>query len=140
MKRLFLWALAIAFSILVLCAGVAWFGWFISHPRMQKTTEPVTREMALKYLGPKFLPASAHNIHYYRWYLETSPGFEDYIRFEAPVRDCHTLAQTLLGETRFESAIHPSLPRDPDLPDWFDPNHIAKGVVGGKGYDGQPQI
>ena len=137
MKRI---AGIVASFILLLAAAAIGFCWWIFHARVERTSGPVTREVALRCLDPDLLPASAHAIQYYCWFLEVSPGFEDWIRFEASSEDCHALARRLLGTTRFEPVIHPPLPNDSDRPAWFDPNPISEGITGGKGYDGEPQV
>jgi len=133
-------AVIVASFILLLAAAVIGFYWWIFHPRVEKTSGPVTREVALRYLSPDWLPASAYDIQYYSWFLEVSPGFEEWIRFEASLRDSHALAHRLLGKTWLEPVSHPPLPDDTDRPAWFDPNHISEGIAGGKGYDGEPQV
>jgi len=111
-----------------------------ANVHISETSQPVTREEALKHLKPSSLPASARDIQYYLMFMQVTPGFTQCVRFEAPVDDCKTLAHDLLGLALLVPVSHPSRPRSSDVPAWFEPNNITKGIMGGKGYDGQPKI
>jgi len=147
--------------VLITGAAVTGLGLWALHPHIDKTSGPVTREVAIRVLSAKLLPASAHDIEFHCEYLEVSPTFEICVRFQAPLRDCMAVARKmvvsagsepvrvpmsprlavkLLPSDPFKAVSHPELPHNPDLPQWFDPDHISKGVMAGKGFEGQPQI
>ena len=153
--------LIITVVILLLGAAVLGLGWWGLHPQIDETSGPVTREAAIKILSSELLPVSAYDIEYHCEHVEVSPTFEICVRFRAPLRDCMMvahkmvagigsepvrvpmspkLAVKLLPSDPFDAVSHPKLPNNPDLPHWFDPNHIEKGVMAGKGYEGEPQI
>ncbi len=107
-----------------------------------QTSHPISRQEASRYFRPDELPAGAHDIQYADSYCQVSPTFEIFVRFEAPVPECLSWAASKFPNIRLEqldTAVEPRTSNGAD-PKWFDIHRIAKGVTGGKGYEGEPKI
>lgn len=124
----------------VLVAAVLLFDRVAYQPNISQTSAPVTREAAVKYLGPNLLPPGAKNIQYYLMDVPYSPAFDTVIRFEAPLDECHAQAAAILGKTPLQPDPNPGRENHGDIPQWFVPGQIVHCVSGGKGFKGEPRI
>ena len=79
--------------ILLLWTAYIGLVWLLFYPSVHQTHGQVTRKEAAKYLTPILpLPSRTHDVQYACCYMSVSPGFEEFLRFEAPVADCLALA------------------------------------------------
>lgn len=137
---------ALVLAVIGVC-GLFWWNW--THPYIEQSKGAISREEAMKHCSVP-LPASAHDV-YYSNYSDGLQVGEFLVQFEAPVKDCRATADAIYAAIarknpkytapKFTPVSHPPRAGSSYMPvDWFDNDHIEKGAVGGKGYEGEPTI
>jgi len=151
------------YALVAFCAAVVGVGiWYIKSgaflfagpAEVTQTSMPVAAAEAQQYL-PFELPASARNVQYSLW--SAWMGFDDRVRFEAPVDDCIATAKRIVERHNAENANQPDwrvpgirkidgeslkdlvdragIAWDPEPPAnptlWFHPETIKKALVAG---------
>ena len=150
MKRLPIYPLIAAAGLMLLVVlGIGKLMPDFGDLHIEESSGPTLREKAQPHCLIQ-LPPSARDVQY----ATLAGGLQDgqfFIRFEAPVADCHAAAMAVFAVwmktegiqdyPRFEQVNHPPPYRSSRLhTEWFDVENISNGSVAGSGSSWMPRI